>query len=142
MQKYLNNPRNIQTEISNKKTFIDLNNFLNKKIIYKLFDYNLISNSKLNEDKKDKLLLKEERNLIDEIINKFETKNINKNINGVKQNENYFYENDIKKENYLIINNKQNINAYISRNSNSTNKSNNIISNTNNSCQSSQTKIK
>ena len=111
MQKYLNNPRNIQTEISNKKTFIDLNNFLNKKIIYKLFDYNLISNSKLNEDKKDKLLLKEERNLIDEIINKFETKNINKNINGVKQNENYFYENDIKKENYLIINNKQNINA-------------------------------
>ena len=111
MQKYLNNPRSIQTEISNKKTFIDLNNFLNKKIIYKLFDYNLISNSKLNEDKKDKLLLKEERNLIDEIINKFETKNINKNINGVKQNENYFYENDIKKENYLIINNKQNINA-------------------------------
>ena len=111
MQKYLNNPRNIQTEISNKKTFIDLNNFLNKKIIYKLFDYNLISNSKLNEDKKDKLLLKEERNLIDEIINKFETKNINKNINGVKQNENYFYENDIKKETYLIINNKQTINA-------------------------------
>ena len=110
-QKYLNNPRNIQTEISNKKTFIDLNDFLNKKIIDTLFDYTLISNSILNEDKKDKLLLEEEQNIIDEIINKFETKNINKNINGVKQNENYFYENDIKKENYLIINNKQNINA-------------------------------
>ena len=58
-QKYLNNPRNIQTEISNKKTFIDLNDFLNKKIIDTLFDYTLISNSILNEDKKDKLLLEE-----------------------------------------------------------------------------------
>jgi len=136
-QKYLNNPRNIQTEISNKKNFIDLNDFLNKKIIDTLFDYTLISNSILNEDKKDKLLLEEEQNIIDEIINKFETKNINKNINGVKQNEKDFYENEINNDNYLIINNNKYINSYISTVSNSTSKSNSIISSTNNSCQSS-----
>ena len=78
MHKYLNNSRNFQNEISNTKTFIDLNNFLNKKIIETLFDYNMIINNILNEDKKD-MHLKEKEDEIYDIINKIENLNINNN---------------------------------------------------------------
>ena len=75
MHKYLNNSRNFQNEISNTKTFIDLNNFLNKKIIETLFDYNMITNNIINEDKKN-MYLNEEEDEIYDIINKIETLNI------------------------------------------------------------------
>ena len=69
LQKYLNNPRNFQNQITNKKIFIDLNKFLNTKIIETLFDSNLISNSIINQEI-NKIQLDEEEQEICDIINK------------------------------------------------------------------------
>ena len=134
LQKYLNNPRNFQNEIANKQSFIDLNNFLNKKIKETLFDINIISNSIINEEKNDILLLEKEQNEIYEMIDKIENKNMNKNINGVKENLNYEKDmNNNNNNNLFDIKNKNII-------SNSTSNNNSIISSTNNSCQSTSNK--
>ena len=75
----------------------------------------MISSSILNEDIKDILLLDEEQNIVNDILNHFENKNINKNINGVNENEINF-----DKSNNII-------NGYTSTISNSsTSKSNSI----------------
>ena len=138
LQKYLNNPRNFQNEITSKQSFIDFNNFLNKKIKETLFDINLISNSIINEEKKDILLLEIEQNEIFEMINKIENKNMNKNINGVKENINY--DKDMNNNNNLFEINNKNINPYINVISNSASNNYSIISSTNNSCQSTSNK--
>ena len=143
LQKYLNSPRNFQNEITGKKSFIDLNNFLNKKIIETLFDFNIIYNSIINENKANILTLEKEQNEIYEILKKKENnKNMNKNINGVKEKE--IFEKVINNDSFFILNNKSNINSYINTTNNSlaniNSNSNSLISSTNNSCQSSSTK--
>mgnify|MGYP006873053210 CR=1 FL=1 len=132
LHKYLNNSRNFQNEISNTKTFIDLNTFLNKKIIETLFDYNMITNSIFNEDKKDRHL-KEEEDEIYEIINKIETLNINNNLNGVNQSQIQMdINNDFSINNITKLSNSNTV-------SNSTNNSSSDspVSSINNSCRSS-----
>lgn len=132
LHKYLNNSRNFQNEISNTKTFIDLNNFLNKKIIETLFDYNMITNNIINEDKKD-IHLNEEEDEIYDIINKIETLNLNNNLNGVNQNQIQIdLNNDFSINNNTKLSNSNTI-------SNSTNNSNSDspVSSINNSCRSS-----
>jgi hypothetical protein len=132
LHKYLNNSRNFQNEISNTKTFIDLNNFLNKKIIETLFDYNMITNNIINEDKKDMHLNEEEDEIFD-IINKIETLNLNNNLNGVNQNQIQIdLNNDFSINNNTKLSNSNTI-------SNSTNNSNSDspVSSINNSCRSS-----
>lgn len=147
LQKYLNSPRNFQNEITSKKSFIDLNNFLNKKIIETLFDFNIIYNSIINENKANILTLEKEQNEIYEILieilkKKENNKNMNKNINGVKEKE--IFEKVINNDSFFILNNKSNINSYINTTNDSlaniNSNSNSLISSTNNSCQSSSTK--
>ena len=83
----------------------------------------MISSSILNEDIKD-ILLDEEQNIVNDLLNHFENKNINKNINGVNENEINF-----DKSNNII-------NGYTSTISNSsTSKSNSLERSPNNSCQ-------
>lgn len=147
LQKYINNSRTFQNDIINNQIFIDFNNFLNQKIIETLFDFNIISNSIINEAKKDILSLDEEQNEIENILNNIinnKKMNINCNINGVKENDKDI-DKDINNNNIFNINNKLNASAYTYENiiTNSTNNSNNnsnsnsMISSTNNSCQSS-----
>jgi len=138
LQKYINNSRTFQNEISNNKVFIDFNNYLNKKIIETLFDFNIIPNTIINEEKKNIISLEEEKNEIENILNIINNKNMNKNINGVKESEKDILEKDINNNNNLfIVNNKTNINPYINIISNSSSNSNSLISSTNNSCKSS-----
>ena len=122
LQKYLNNPRNFQVEISRKASFINFQNFINKKIVESLFDLSPMLNSIINEDKNNILLLEKEQNEIDKIIKKIKEKK----INGVKENEKDILE-------------KENDNPCISDISNSTSNNNSYIS-TNNSGQSSTLK--
>jgi hypothetical protein len=132
LHKYLNNSRNFQNEISNTKSFIDLNNFLNKKIIETLFDYNMITNSIINEDKKN-LHLNEEEDEIYDIINKIETLNINNNLNGVNQNQ---IQIDINND-FSINNNTKLSNSNTISNSTNNSNSDSQVSSINNSCRSS-----
>ena len=132
LHKYLNNSRNFQNEISNTKSFIDLNNFLNKKIIETLFDYNMISNNIINEDKKN-MHLNEEEDEIYDIINKIETLNINNNLNGVNQNQ---IQIDINND-FSINNNTKLSNSNTISNSTNNSNSDSQVSSINNSCRSS-----
>ena len=132
LHKYLNNSRNFQNEISNTKTFIDLNNFLNKKIIETLFDYNMIINNILNEDKKD-MHLNEKEDEIYDIINKIENLNINNNLNGVNQNQ---IQIDINND-FSINNNTKLSNSNTISNSTNNSNSDSPVSSINNSCRSS-----
>jgi hypothetical protein len=132
LHKYLNNSRNFQNEISNTKSFIDLNNFLNKKIIETLFDYNMISNNIINEDKKN-MYLNEEDDEICDIINKIETLNINNNLNGVNQNQ---IQIDINND-FSINNNSKLSNSNTISNSTNNSNSDSQVSSINNSCRSS-----
>ena len=132
LHKYLNNSRNFQNEISNTKSFIDLNNFLNKKIIETLFDYNMISNNIINEDKKN-IHLNEEEDEIYDIINKIETFNINNNLNGVNQNQ---IQIDINND-FSINNNTKLSNSNTISNSTNNSNSDSQVSSINNSCRSS-----
>ena len=132
LHKYLNNSRIFQNEISNTKSFIDLNNFLNKKIIETLFDYNMISNNIINEDKKN-MHLNEEEDEIYDIINKIETLNINNNLNGVNQNQ---IQIDINND-FSINNNTKLSNSNTISNSTNNSNSDSQVSSINNSCRSS-----
>ena len=132
LHKYLNNSRIFQNEISNTKSFIDLNNFLNKKIIETLFDYNMISNNIINEDKKN-MYLNEEEDEIYDIINKIETLNINNNLNGVNQNQ---IQIDINND-FSINNNTKLSNSNTISNSTNNSNSDSQVSSINNSCRSS-----
>ena len=68
----MNNPRNLQNQISNKNDLIEFNKFLNSKIIENLFDFNLIPNYIINQDI-NQIQLNEEENEIFNMLNKMKT---------------------------------------------------------------------
>ena len=106
---------------------------MNNKIIETLFDINIILNSVINEDKKDNLILEQEKNEIYELLNKIEKgeKNNNNmnidgnNLNGVKEKEKDILDTNIN----TCIN-------IINSVSNSVSNNNSMISTTNLSCKS------
>ena len=136
LHQYLNKQRNSKNKIINKQNFKDLNIFLNEKIKESLFDINIISNSIKNEKSdnfKDTFLLEKELNEIIIIMGQIENKNINKNINGVKENIKVNilnFEKDIN-NNFFEIDNKKS-NPCIDIINSSTNNNNSIISSINN----------
>ena len=106
---------------------------MNNKIIETLFDINIILNSVINEDKKDNIILEQEKNEIYELLNKIEKgeKNNNNmniegnNLNGVKEKEKDILDTNIN----TCIN-------IINSVSNSVSNNNSMISTTNLSCKS------
>ena len=107
---------------------------MSNKIIETLFDINIILNSIINEEKKDNILLEQEKNEIYELLNKIEKgeKNNNNNMNIDGNNLN-----GVKEKEKDILN--TNINPCISiinSVSNSVSNNNSMISTTNLSCKS------
>ena len=106
---------------------------MSNKIIETLFDINIILNSVINEDKKDNIILEQEKNEIYELLNKIEKgeKNNNNmnidgnNLNGVKEKEKDILDTNIN----TCINIINSVNNSVSNN-------NSMISTTNLSCKS------
>lgn len=100
LQKYLNSKRNFNSQISSRKTFINLKAFLNKKIIENLFDKNYISSSIIEEDISNFLLEEEEDDICSQLKKldmkkKIKVDPINNDIKTLDDN--------IKKEEFVSV---------------------------------------